>query len=198
MAFCFLNNVTSMLYEIPISSTNSKQKTILAIAIIFLLGSGLYAVIAGAWSNMTWYYFGGASLFFGIYLWVYQTGKDYTLLLSSILMILVAAACYLLSVGTFHDSHNLVILANIVGVAEGWALIWALYVLGQLMIYKFDMSRKSQNIFFFIAAIVLIIIRILSPSFNGKISIVHFIGFLLMTVILLILMFTEQRKSFFT
>jgi hypothetical protein len=117
MAIAFLNSVTSMLFEIPISSSASKQRSILAIAIILLGGAGLYAIIVGAWSTMTWYYYIAATFFFGLYLFVYQTAKEYTLLFSSILMILVAAACYFLSIGTVHDSAHLTVLTNLVGAA---------------------------------------------------------------------------------
>ena len=81
---------------------------------------------------------------------------------------------------------------------EGWGLIWALYVIGQVFVYKFDMSRSSQNITFFISAVVLIIIRVFSPHFNAHIKLLDFLGFLIVTIGLLILMFTEQRKSFWT
>lgn len=198
MAICFLNNVTSMLFEIPVSFSSDKQKTFFIIAIILLVGSGLYSIIVGAWSTHTWYYSGASCLSLGIYFYVYQTGKDFTLLLSSVLMILTTVACYLLSLHTVHDSHHLVILTNIVGAAEAWALIWTLYVLGQFFIYKLDMSRKTQNILFFISVIVLIIVRILSPSFNGKVQITDFIGYLIMAIVLLFFMFDSQRKSLFT
>ena len=198
MAIAFLNNVTSMLFEIPISSPTSKQRAVLVVAIVLIGVAGLYAIIVGAWSSQTWYFFAASCFFFGIFLWVYQTAKEYTLLFSSILMILVAVACYLLASGSAHDSPKRLILTNLVGAAEGWAWIWALYVIGQVFIYKFNMSRKSQNISFFIAAIVLILVRLFMPAFNGHVKIVDFIGFLIMTIALLILMFTEQRKSVFT
>lgn len=115
MAICFINNSTNMIYEIPISSPSGKQKIILVIAIILLIGSGLYSIIVGAWSHMTWYYFGAACIFFALFLWMYQTGYNLTLLFSTLFMVLVAASCYLLSIGTIKDSSSRVILTNIVG-----------------------------------------------------------------------------------
>ena len=106
-----------MLFEIPITFSSSKQKTFFAIVIILLVGAGIYSIVAGGWSTTTWYFYAAACIFLGCYFWVYQTGKDFTLLFSSVLMILVLAASYMLSTHTVHDSSKLVILTNLVGAA---------------------------------------------------------------------------------
>ena len=160
--------------------------------------SGLWSIIKGAWSTHTWIFFGICCAMFALWLFVYQTMKKYTLVFASIIMIILAASSYELSIGSVHDSAHLTVLNNIIGVFEGWALIWTLYVIGQMMIINFDISRKSQNICFFIAAIVLIILRVLSPHLNGHINIVNLIGFLIMSIILLIICFMAQKNSLFT
>lgn len=44
------------------------------------------------------------------------------------------------------------------GVVEAWAIIWALYVLGQLMVYECNMSHQIQTICFFVVAITIFIL----------------------------------------
>lgn len=181
--------------DIPISPSGKQQNIIIIVAVVLLGVSGVIALFDGSWSQNTWIYYGVANLMFAGYIYVMsaKAGKYY-LVFSAIFMVAFAGLTGVLGEAVISESSNYLILINLVEAVEGFGLIWSLFVLGQVAVYSCDMNRKTQTVLFFIVAIVLVVLRLWTTHFR----MLEMIGYLLVTIGLLILMFKYQRESLFT
>ena len=118
----------------------------------------------------------------------------YYLVLAAVFIVIFAILTGLLGAGVASNSNHYWILINLVEAVEGFGLNWALYVIGQTLVHDCSLSRKTQTILFFIVAIILVILRLLSTNFQ----MLYMIGYLVSTIGLLLLMFEHQRRSLFT
>jgi hypothetical protein len=181
--------------DIPISPSDGQQNLIVIIAVALLGIAGIMALFEGSWTYQTWIYYGIGNIMLAGYIYIMSTkATKYYLALAAVFIVIFAALAGVLGEGVFSNSNHYFILINIVEAVEGFSLIWALYVLGQVMVHDCDMSRKTQTVIFFIVAILLVIFRLYTTHFR----MLYMIGYLIATIGLLFIMFDHQRRSIFT
>ena len=154
----------------------------------------MYAALDKTWSIHTWYIYAACNLLFAFFIYVYQTTYRQTLLFATILMFILLGVIVFLSYHSYSNTPHLIILNNLLSAEEGWALVWSLYTFSQLLVYKFDVSRKTQNILFFILLAVIVGLRIWKSPYAFD----NLIGYFVVIVALVMLMFMSQKDSFFT
>jgi uncharacterized membrane protein (DUF485 family) len=198
VAAYFLRYSACNLYELPISPTE-RQQTLIKVAIVILLGIlGVFALFDDSWTDRTWFYYAICNLLVAAFIYVYQLIKRYVLYLCTIMIMLVAVDCALFAHSATRDSSRLDLVINLVGAVEGWAVVWAMYVFGQLMVYNWDISRKSQNYCFFILAVIVVVLWTVGKKLNSPANWLNFLGFWIVSLSLLALMFVRQKGSFWT
>jgi len=181
--------------DIPISPSDGQQNLILLVVVVLLGIAGVLALFEGSWTYSTWIYYGIGNLMLAAYIYVMSAqATKYYLVLATVFIVIFAVIAGVLGEGVFSNSRHYFILINVVEAIEGFGLIWALFVIGQVMVHSCDMSRKTQTVLFFIVAIILVILRLLSTNFR----MLYMIGYLVATIGLLLLMFDHQRRSIFT
>ena len=124
---------------------------------------------------------------------VYHNRKQYSLIVSAVLIVLVAVDAEFLAMNAILADKNSYGLINLAGAVSGWALIWAFYVIGQVVVYKCEIQRKWQNFLFFVGASLLIVFRVVGLKPFGRIIMLHEVGFMLTSIPLTVLMFLRQK-----
>jgi hypothetical protein len=90
-----------------------------------------------------------SNLLIGLSIFLYQTGKPYTLILNVVATLALLVTMYML----YSETWNGWVMKNLVGAVLGWAVIGALMSLGQWAVVDLKMERNLQAIiFFFLAA----------------------------------------------
>jgi hypothetical protein len=84
----------------------------------------------------TWLYYGLCNLLFTAFIAVYHNRKQYSLIAAAVLNVLVAVDAEFLAMNAILDDSKSYFLINLAGAVSGWALIWAFYVIGQVVVYK--------------------------------------------------------------
>jgi hypothetical protein len=150
--FYIKNSLSSFI--IPISPTEEQRRFIFILVICIMGGIGLYAAIEHLWGSHPWIYYAVFNLLLAGFIFIHQTTNSLSLIISCILMGFLAFGSYWL----FHETSQNWIVHVLVGAVEAWALLWFLYVLGQVMVYECGLSRKLQNVCFFITALVVMVL----------------------------------------
>lgn len=154
---------------------------------------GVFATIDSLWGERTWLYYAIFNLLLAAFIFAYQTAKGYSLMLSCIIMTFLAIVAYCFLSRVAYDGKNILIL-SVAGAIEAWAILWFIYVIGQVMVYDCNMDRKGQSICFFITSIIfLTIVAFWHIRDHGSWS--GLIGFIASGIILLIFVFFRHYNS---
>lgn len=113
---------------------------IFIVAIAIMGGVGFFAAVDWRWGSRAWLLYAICNLLMAAFIFAYQSAKRLSLIFSSIIMVGLGITFYWFFRRLAIDGSGETVL-NFVGVVEAWALIWALYVLGQLMVYECNMNR---------------------------------------------------------
>ena len=115
VTLCLIKKITSGFYQLPISPTDKQQKIIFAVVVSILGIVGIYSIFFGTWTGSTWAFYGLTNLLLAGFMYAYQTEKEHTLIVSSILMVLTSIFSVLLAEGINRDNPLSGIL-NLVGI----------------------------------------------------------------------------------
>lgn len=181
------------IYNIPISPSKHQQIVIFITLMLVSGATGVYSEIDGRWTLLTWIYYGVLNVIIAAFFYFYHTKGKYNLMISAVVMTAIAVIAELLSINAMLDDPKAYLLVNLAGALPGWSLIYFLYVLGQTLVFRFQIQWKYQNILFFILAGILALFHIIGLKPYGKIIMLHQIGFIVVTTLLTILMFLRQR-----
>jgi hypothetical protein len=186
-------------FQIPISPSYKQERAILIAVVVVLGGVGIYGLFTGSWGNATWIYYSVCNFLLGAFVFVYyHINHRYILIFSVVIMVCLAIEVELLAHSVANSNPSLDLLISLVGAVVGWAYIWTLYVIGQMMVYDCSVSRKSQTICFFVAALIVIVLEIIGKRYSTGSNWLSFIGFIVTTIALTVLMYLRQEKSCWT
>jgi hypothetical protein len=163
VAILYLGNPIDSSFVIPASPPERQRRFLFVLAISIMGAIGLYSVIEDFRGLHEWIHYAIFNLLFAAFIFAYQTSKDTSLIVSCILMECLAVGSYWLF---YQTSHNWMIHI-LAGAVEGWTNIWFLHVLGQVMVYECDLSRKFQNVCFFVAGIVGLVFAVFWHMFRN-------------------------------
>lgn len=111
VAVLYLNNSIYASFIIPVSPSEEQRRLIFIIVICLMGGIGFYAAIDHLWHSQTWLHYAIFNLLLALFIFVYQTTKGFSLILSCILMGCLAVDSYWL----FHETGDNAIIHVLVG-----------------------------------------------------------------------------------
>lgn len=94
VAIFYLRQATCFLYNLPTSPTQNQQIFIFIVVIAIMGGLGFFAAIEYQWSSRAWLLYAICNLLLAAFIFAYQTARRLSLIISCMIMIGLAIACY--------------------------------------------------------------------------------------------------------